>query len=259
MAISLESISREKVLRAPRMVVLGTEKIGKSTFAASADEPIFLPIKREEGIDALKVAKFPTCNDYGDVIACLGVLCNEKHEYRTVVIDSASSLEPLIWDQCCKRNGAASIEKVGGGYAKGYVEALKEWREIMDGLDFLRNEKNMASIIIGHVTVKSFNDPTSDSYDQYRFDINQKASDTFYRWSDAVLFINQRIITKKEDVGFGKTKTKATGDARRFLYTQKRPAHPGGGRGVYGELPYEIPLSWAEYTKAVTTANGKES
>lgn len=258
MAISLESISKEKMMRAPRIIVLGTEKVGKSTFASDSEEPIFIPIKREEGIDEIEVPKFPVAENFGDVIQCLGVLCNEDHPYKTVVIDSASSLEPLIWDECCKRNNAESIEKVGGGYAKGYTESLKEWRDIIDGLDWLRSEKNMASILIGHVTVKAFNDPTTDSYDQYRFDINQKAADVLLRWSDSVLFLNQRVYTSKEDAGFGKTKVKATGEARRFVYTQKRPAHPGGGRGVFGRLPYEIPLSWAEYQKAVAVVNGSE-
>lgn len=255
MSISLESISTGKAVRAPRIVLLGVEKIGKSTFAAGADNPIFIPVKGEEGVDDLDVAKFPTANTYADIMAMIGTLYTEDHDYQTVVIDSASTLEALIWDQTCRAEKSDSIEKVNGGYGKGYVEALKYWRQIMDGLDALREHKNMASILIGHVTVKGFNDPTADAYDTYLFDINKKASELILRWADSILFANRRVAVKKEETGFNKTKARATGGGDPALYTQKRAAHPGGGRGAYGRLPYELPLNWPTFTQAVAAAS----
>lgn len=257
MAISLDSISSGKSLKAPRIVVMGTEKVGKSTFASEAESPIFIPIKGEEGIDDLDAAKFPTCSTLSEVIECMGILYNDKHKYKTVVIDSVSTLEVLVWDEVCRVNGADSIEKVNGGYGKGYIEALKPWREVMECMDLLRNDKNMASIVIGHVIVKTFNDPTADPYDTYLIDLNMKAANALYRWSDAILFINQKAIVRKTDESFGKTKRRAVGDDSHYLYTKKRPSHPGGGRGVFGQLPYELPLSWKSFQEAVTIANDK--
>ena len=130
------------------------------------------------------------------------------------------------------------------------------WREITEALDALRNHRNMAIIIVGHVLVKRFDDPAGDSYDQYQFDMHAKAANLLYRWADVILFCNTKVVVKTEDVGFGKTKSRGldnTGGAR-FLYTQKRPAHPGGGRGPYGRLPYELPLSWASFSDAVAVA-----
>jgi hypothetical protein len=116
----------------------------------------------------------------------------------------------------------------------------------------------MASIVIGHVKVKRFDDPAGPSYDQYQFDLNDRAANLLYRWADVILFANTKVIVKTEDAGFGKEKGRGidiTGGAR-FLYTQKRPSHPGGGRGVFGQLPYELPLSWSNLMDAVTTASG---
>ena len=254
MAFNLDSISKGKAVRAPRSVLLGVEKIGKSTFASQSDDAIFIPIKGEEGADDLDVAKFPTAKAHADVLQAIGTLYSEDHDYKTVVIDSASTLEPLIWDATCKREGADSIEKVGGGYGKGLIEAMTEWRQILDGLDALREHRNMASIVIGHVTVKAFNDPTTDSYDTYLFDVNKRASEAILRWSDSILFCNRRVAVKKEETGFNQTKARATGGGDPFLYTQKRPAHPGGGRGVYGRLPYELPLNWQAFSDAVAAA-----
>lgn len=260
MSFNLASVTAEIRLRAPRIVLLGVEKIGKSTFAAGADSPIFVPVRGEEGIDALGVPQFPTCGTLADIMSCLYSLYSEQHSHGTVVIDSASALEPLVWADVCRENGnAGSIEKVNGGYGKGYIEAVSYWRRITEALDSLRNERNMASILIGHVKVKRFDDPAGDSYDQYQFDINEKAANLLYRWADVILFANTKVVVRKEDVGFNKKH--ATGvdinNGARFLYTQKKPAHPGGGRGAYGRLPYELPLSWVNFMDSVAAAAGQ--
>ncbi len=254
MVFDLASISVEKQLRAPRIILLGVEKIGKSTFAASSDSPIVIPIKGEEGVDALEVPKFPTCMDFFQIRECLETLYSQQHEYGTVVVDSASALEPLIWNETCRVNGnAESIEKVNGGYGKGYIEALAQWRVLTECLDALRTTRNMASIIIGHVKVKRFDDPAGPSYDQYQFDINDKAANLLYRWCDAILFCNTKVVVKSEEVGFNKKRGVGVdiSAGQRFLYTQKMPAHPGGGRGAFGQLPYELPLSWQAFSDAV--------
>lgn len=258
MAITLESISKGKRQRAPRIILLGVEKIGKSTFAAGAANPIFLPIKGEEGADGLDVAKFPTLRSYSEVIEAIGALYNGDHDHQTVVIDSASTLEPLVWDETCRQNeNVSSIEKVGGGYGKGYTEALNYWREITDGLDALREHKNMASILIGHVTKRDEEDPVAGMYRTYDFDVHKKAQAMLFRWADCILFANTKTVVTKEDAGFNKkVKRGVAASNDRFLFTQKRPAHPGGGRDEYGQLPYEIPLNWDAFAAAVAnTAN----
>jgi len=255
--INLQSIKQGAQLRAPRIVLLGVEKIGKSTFAAGADRPIFLPIRQEEGVDDLDVAKFPTLQNFNQVREALGTLAKEDHDFKTVVIDSASALEPIIYGDVCETEKAASIEKVGGGYGKGYTEALSRWRELMQALDYLRESKNMASVIIGHVKVKKFDDPLNESYDQFQFDVNDKASAALFRWADFIGFANTKTFVKKESTGFGDQKGKArdSGNGQRFLFCQKSPAFPAGGRGPYGKLPADLPLDWRTFTEAVASVS----
>ena len=60
---------------------------------------------------------------------------------------------------------------------------------------------------------------------------------------------------RKEELGFKEKKRGIdTTGGQRFLFTQKRPAHPGGGRGIYGRLPYELPLDWSIFEKAIADA-----
>jgi hypothetical protein len=172
-----------------------------------------------------------------------------------VCIDSVSALEALVFADVCQRNGQVdSIEKVGGGYAKGYTEAVNVWRKLTEALDALRNDRNMASILIGHVKVKRCDSPDGASYDSWQWDINEKASSLLYRWADVILFCNTKIVVRKEDIGFGKEKGKAIdiSGGQRFLYTRKNPAYPSGGRGVFGQLPAELPLNWGSFMDAVT-------
>ena len=127
-------------------------------------------MQREEGLDAIAKPKFPPCRCYADVLSCFATLGMENHNYGTVILDSASTLEPILWKDVCERNGnVESIEKVGGGYAKGYTEALYRWGQIVESLDALRDQRSMSSIIVGHVKVKRFDDPAGPSYDQYQF------------------------------------------------------------------------------------------
>ena len=257
MAYDLTSLRKEVVFRAPRIILLGVEKIGKSTFASESDSPVFLPVRGEEGIDELDVDAWPPVQRYQDVMDALVTLYTKEHGHRTTVLDSASALEPIIWEKTCQMNdNAESIEKVGGGYAKGYTEALNWWRAILSGLDALRAERNMTSIIVGHVKVKRFDDPGGPSYDQYQFDLDARAANLLYRWADLILFCNTKVVVKEEDAGFGKKlhKAKDIAGGQRFLYTQKRPSHPGGGRGVFGRLPYELPLSWTAFQQAIVNA-----
>ena len=258
MAFNLDSITSGTVMRPPRIILLGVEKIGKSTWAAAWPGAIGLPVKGEEGIDDIDVPAFPPSHSVVDLISGLSTLRGDNHQFQTVFLDSASTLEPLIHADVCASNGNVdSIEKVGGGYGKGYTMSLSHWRMITEWLDTLRTERNMASIIIGHVKVKRFDDPAGDSYDQYQFDIHDKAANLLYRWADVILFANTKVVVKKEDVGFNKETKRGidlTGGAR-FLYTQKNPAHPGGGRGVYGRLPYELPLDYNAFLAAIVAAD----
>ena len=251
MAFNLQSITKTVVHRPCRMILLGIEKVGKSTFAAGADDVVFIPVKREEGIDSLNVAKFPPVQTFDELMEALRTLATETHKFKNVVIDSASALEPVIWDSVCADKEVPSIESIG--YGKGFHFALEKWFEIMDALDYLREEKGMGSIIIGHVKIKRFDDPERESYDAYNFDVKDNVSAALYRWSDFTCFANRSVSIKKEVSGFKKERkiAEVVDDGQPFLYTKKTPTHPGGGRDLYGQLPDELPLEYKAFKAAL--------
>ena len=169
----------------PRFLIYGTEGIGKSTTASQAPKPIF--IQTEDGLGQIECDSFPLARSFGDVIAAMSALHAEKHDYQTVVIDSLDWLERLIWDVLCEQYGVSSIEKVDGGYAKGYTHALTQWREILNGLDALRSDRGMCVILLAHSRVEKFEDPEHSAYDRYSPRLHKHANALVTEWTDAVL------------------------------------------------------------------------
>jgi hypothetical protein len=172
MAISLASLRTSTVLSPPRVLIHGVAGIGKSTFAASADAPVF--VLTEDGLGKLQVPHFPLATSYAEVAEALDALLDEDHAYSTVVVDSVDWLEPLIWAEACRRNGWQSIESPGFG--KGYAEALTIWREYIDRLNALRDRKGMAVIQIAHTDIKRFDSPEHEPYDRYVIKLQARAS-----------------------------------------------------------------------------------
>ena len=75
----------------PRLIVYGTEGIGKSTFASEAPAPIF--VQTEDGLAEIECDKFPLATTFEEVQAALSELYSEQHDFQTVVIDSFDWLE----------------------------------------------------------------------------------------------------------------------------------------------------------------------
>ncbi|GIW80425.1 MAG: hypothetical protein KatS3mg105_2232 [Gemmatales bacterium] len=247
----LSRIERGRTPKPPRILVYGTEGVGKSTFASQTPKPIF--IQTEDGLDEIDCDKFPLARGYDEVAAALSELGTEQHSYGTVVIDSLDWLERLIWDKLCAQYGVSSIEKVDGGYARGYTHALTLWREVIEQLNVLRNTRGMVVVLIAHCKVERFEDPESSPYDRYSPRLHKHAAALVSEWCDAVLFAARKFRTQSEDAGFGRKRTIAqpigSGGGERLLRCVGGPGCVAKNR--YG-IAEELPLSWQAFVNALS-------
>lgn len=242
----LDQVLKGRQRRPPRAVVYGPEGIGKSTFGASCPDPIFL--QTEDGLGEVECDRLPLATSYGQFVEQLGAVCSQDHAYRTLVVDTLDWLEKLVWADVCRKESKQSIEEIP--YGKGYKLALQQWKEVLSGLDYARNERGMNVVLLAHAKVERFEDPESQGYDRYTLRLHKDADATVREWSDAVLFATRKQRVEKVGTGFNeRTIARPIGadGGERVLRTVGGPACTAKNRfGIVGE----IPLSWEAFAQA---------
>ena len=235
----LQSIKTGRDNLPPRIMEYGVEGVGKSTFGASAPNPIF--VQTEDGLGEIDTAKFPLAKTFSDIESYLTALRDEPHDFQTVVLDSADWAERLIWDQVCRDFGVRSIEKADGGYGKGYTHALTYWRQVVKILNEIRSKRAMAIILVAHAKVERFEDPEHPAYDRYTPRLHKAACSMICEWVDAVLFAARRM---RVDSDTGRAAPVGADGGERVLRSNGSPACIAKNRY---SLPSEMPLSWAAF------------
>jgi hypothetical protein len=242
----LKSISRTRRLEAPKILLAGEPKIGKSTFAACA--PNSIGILTEDGLSGVDAQAFPLAQTLGDVYAAINTLLNQPHEFETVFIDSLDWLEPLVHRHVAHANGWKDIE--APGYGKGYIAAAAEWKNLLDGLEALRRDRGMGVVLICHVKQKRIESPTHEGYDAWVLKLHDRAAGLVSEWADIVGFASHRIAIKTTEAGFGQKENKAKALGERVLHMAPHPAYPSGSRfGLH-----DCPLSWSEFADQLSQA-----
>jgi hypothetical protein len=238
----IAQVTRGRTAAPRRTLIYGVHGIGKSSFASCADRPVV--VQTEDGLANIDVARFPLATRYGDVLAALGALYSEGHDFGTVVIDSLDWLERLIHADVCAKRGVESMEDVG--YGKAFTFALTQWREVLAGLDALRNERGMTVVMTAHAAIEKFANPETETYDRYAPRLQKQASALVQEWCDEVLFACWKVVTRTTTEGFDRKRVQGIGTGERVLRTTERPAHVAKSRLP---LPDEIPLSWADFAR----------
>ena len=258
--MSLAAIQKKAKAKPSIVIIYGPSGLGKTTLAVGSKNPIVL--QTEEGLGILTnnrdIPHFPLSKDYDTFYGYLKALVDaDELEYNTLVIDSLDWLEPLIHQKTCEAHKQPSIESFG--YGRGYNEALKYFREVLDLVNRLRNEKKMRVVMIAHNQIKAFHDPSTESYDRHELKLHKAASALVLEASDMCLFLNYKKGTVK--VQGNKGLTSKTVQSGRVLVTTESPACVAKNR--YG-LPEEIQVvdegddfivraekTWAEIGKLI--------
>lgn len=239
--MTLDAIRRGKIAVPLTVLLYGVEGIGKSTFGACSDRPVFLGA--EDGTSHLDVERFPTPESWLDVLDAIRTLTAGEHPYRTLVVDTLDWAEPILWRYICERDGKANIEDYG--YGKGYTAALDEWRIFISTIERLRAAKRMDVVMLAHAQIKAFKNPEGEDFDRYQLKMHEKAAGLLKEWCEVVLFANHETFAA-EDKRTKRIKGISTG--ARLIYTTRTAAYDAKNR--FG-LPEAMPLDWSEFHAAV--------
>ena len=191
----LDLVTTRKRRRPVLAMLYGPPGVGKSTFGASAPNPIFIPCER--GLDQITVPKFPTPKTLAEFGTYLNAVDIEEHDYQTVVIDTADALELLIFDAVCNEGKVKSIEEFGGGYGKGFTRAREYWARLLTRLTTLSERMNV--LLVAHSHLRTVSDPMlATAYDIHEPKIQAKSIELIRQSVDLIMFARIQTSVVKD-------------------------------------------------------------
>lgn len=245
MAISISKLRKLKADKPARILIYGEPKIGKTTLASEFPAPVFIQLEdgtptgiEPDGWDREEIKTF------GDVIDAMVELAAEDHPFQTLVVDSMSELQKLVFAETCARgddkgNAKSNIEDFG--YGKGYVYAQRVMQEFIEAFNTLRTVRNMTIVLVAHSVTERFDDPETTSYSRYEIAMHAKLVGMIEAEVDAILLLKPDVSVKTEEQGFNKDRAIAQGGANVFIHADGRAAYTAGNRfGIPPKIKYEL-------------------
>jgi hypothetical protein len=216
--LSLDNIKSTKTTQNLRILAYGPPGIGKTTFASYFPKPILL--QTEDGACGLDLPTFGVIKNLKDLGDATRLLRTEKHDFKTLIIDSLDWMEPLIFEQVCKDHQINSIEDLS--YGKGYTYALDIWKQFLEGIERTR-AKGMNIVAISHAVSNIYDPPDGESYARSELKLNKKAAALWYEWADCIAYLRPLVKIKKDGK---KSSGKAVSAGQRVIcFDSSNPAY----------------------------------
>lgn len=244
-------ITKGKRARAQKVVIYGTEGIGKSSLASQFPEPLF--IDTEGSTDNMDVARLDKPTSWIMLNNQIAFVKANPTVCKTLVIDTIDWAESLCVDNLCAMHGKKGIEDFG--YGNGYVYAKEEMGRFLNKLQDLI-EIGINVVLTAHAQIRKFELPDEmGSYDKYELKLGKKTSSQtaplVKEWADLLLFCNYKTYLISQEKS---TKKKAQGN-QRVMYTEHNPAWDAKNR--HG-LPSELPLDYNSIAHIFKTEEKEE-
>lgn len=228
----------------PRMLYYAIPGFGKTTFGATAPDPVIVMAPDERGYDTLaRSGLVPTVpsvivSDWADLMKTTDLIKADKP--KTAVFDAVGGLERLAMEHVCKTEFNGDWGNKKGGYrfyGQGNARMADEWLKFLARLDSL-SFAGIGVVLLGHAKVKTFDDPAQDAkFDRYVCDCHEKVWDATSRWCEAILFGKFETIVDKDAGAF---KAKGIGGTKRIVYASHRDAYDA--KNQYG-MPDAMEMS----------------
>lgn len=262
-------VRRGKLALPPRVLVYGPEGVGKSSVAADANA-LFADI--EGGSGELDVARYPfnpgeldesKPRNYDQLVDMADdLIAHPDHGYTALALDTADALEALIHQYLCKKHKVDSIEKVGGGFGKGYRAAVEELRRFLSKLDLIRAQ-GIAIILIAHSVTSTFKNPEGPDFDRFQLKVYDGKQASFAgqlkEWCEILAFVRFEGGAKKDE---DEKRARGWMSGRRMVQLAREAAWDAKWRlTVPMEMEFELDAvhPWAPFADAIVRARAASS
>ncbi len=227
------------VVKTPlKVIIYGTEGVGKTTLASKFPKPLFIDAENSSG--ALNVARYPYPTSWQMLMSEVQEFLNNPQGYKTLVIDSIDWAEAKAIEMICAGMKVNGIEDIG--WSKGYTYLNEEMGRLLNLLTEVIN-RGVNVVLIAHMVIRTITKPEeTGSYDRYELKLKQAKNGNncqlFKEWTDLILFCNYReFLVADKTTG----KKKATGGKERIMYTEHAATWDAKNR--FG-LPEVLPLDF---------------
>lgn len=228
-------ISSGLVAKPQKVVVYGSEGIGKTSLAACFPSPLF--IDTEGGSGHVDVRRMPSPTSWAMLVDEVTWVRDYPFECGgTLVLDTADWAERLCIAHVCAEKEWKGIEDAG--YGKGYTYVKEEFGRLLNLLSECC-ERGLNVCVTAHAQIVKFEQPDEmGAYDRWELKLLRKQTAPMLKeWADALLFANYKTIVVETKDG----KMKAQGGKNRVLFTTHSASWDAKNR--WG-LPDEVPMSW---------------
>lgn len=224
--MSLLELAEKPEIQPPIITIVGFPGAGKTSLAGLFPNAIFIQAENAQTVfsswdNSIKPMMLPqlkaskkeqgirTSQDLRDYFVAL---LQEEHAYKTVIIDSVSSLNQMFEEEVVTydNNGADSIANAAGGFHKGYDVVAGMHSTVIRAAEALQ-KKGIAVVFLCHSgTVKMKNQPDeAKDYTAYSLLMNEKSRSLYVAKSDAVLYLKQEQYVTGGETDKKGTQTKA--------------------------------------------------
>ena len=225
--------------KAQRIVIYGTEGVGKTLFCSKFPKPVY--IDTEGGTYKYNLSRLPKPSSWTMLLDEITFIRNNPYSCDTLVIDTADWAELLAVKEICDRAGNNGLEDFG--YGNGYTYLREEFAKMLNLCDELI-ELGIHVVICAHAVLRKMETPGEmETYDRWEIKLGKKTTNQvaplLKEWSDMLIFCNfQTLVMAKDDKG---TKFTATGGKKRMMYCNHSAIYDAKNR--HG-LPDEAELDY---------------
>ena len=225
------NITKGKIKSPLKVVLYGTEGIGKSTFASRFPNPLF--IDTEDRTKNLDVARFDKPTSWSMLMQQIKYTKDNPDICKTLVIDTADWAEQLEIEDLCARKKWSGIEDAG--YGRGYQYSAEEFGKMLNALNEVI-AVGINVVVTAHACLRKVELPEEmGSFDHWEMKTSKKVAPMLREWADMVLFANYETIVVTTD----SKKNKAQG-SRRVMYTEHHACWDAKNRaGLAPKLPFD--------------------
>jgi len=208
----LEKASKPKV-KPPMLTIVGSAGTGKTTLGALFPNAIILPTEDgttvfENWDDSIQPAVLPRLPKSRDgvsakttLMAIIDELMTTPHDYKTLVVDSITTLAGIFEHEIAQRDGVGTVADAAGGFHKGFSELASWHADFVYKCEQLRAVKGMAVVFLAHTGIKKIRnrpDAAAD-YSVFSLEMDNQALSIYVSQSDAVLYLKKEEFVSGQE------------------------------------------------------------